>query len=100
MRDSRLVLSMISVSSFGMRVASRGGRGRTGRSPLRAQEGADRFRHRGGLLEMGSVPRTFHRLDLGPRDLPREFLRVDGWGDPILGAPDEQGGRLHAVDAL
>ncbi len=49
---------------------------------------------------MGSVPRPFHRLDLGPRDLPRELLGVDGWGDPILGAPDEQGGRLHAVDAL
>src|SRR4029450_8647623 len=46
------------------------------------------------------VARSLHRLDLGSRDLPSELFRVDEWGDPILGAPDEQGGRLHAVDAL
>src|SRR6266536_1427084 len=68
--------------------------------PRLAEELAHQIRHRGGLLEMRRVSRPLHALDPGARDLPRELFRVDGWGNPILRAPDEQGGRLHAVDAL
>src|SRR5882724_8382752 len=68
--------------------------------PRLAEKLAHQIRHRGGLLEMWRVSRPLHALDPGPRDLPRELLRVDGWGNPILRAPDQQGGRLHAVDAL
>src|SRR5215470_5428204 len=107
--DSRLVLSMVSSAPSGFRVtpgANResispsGAREGGARSRLRAQEAADGLRHGGGLLQVRGVSRLLHRLHRGLRDVPRELLRVHRRHDAVLGAPDEERGRLHAVDAL
>src|SRR6266498_3138557 len=68
------------------------------RSSLLAQEFAHRARHRRGLLEMGSVAGISHRLYAGLREPPDELIGVDGRHQTVLLAPDEQRGRLDAMN--